>query len=76
MVNKMNGLPERHVANHFSGNYSYVQHLQEHEKFARFTDNLLSRASKLSELSQALESALAESGKAEDSPDGKRVKKL
>ena len=48
---------------------------QEYEKFQRFTDSLISRSGKLSELSQQLESTLAEVGKSEDSPDGKRVAK-
>lgn len=47
--------------------------IQEFEKFARFTDSLLTRASKLSELSQQLESAFDEAGKSRDSPDGQRL---
>ena len=48
---------------------------QEYEKFGRFGDSLISRSGKLTELSQQLESALAEAGKSEDSADGKRVAK-
>lgn len=48
---------------------------QEFEKFTRFADSLLTKSSKLSELSQQLESALADTGKSSDSPDAKRVDK-
>ena len=49
---------------------------QEYEKFARFTDSLLARSSKLTDLAQQLESGLAEAKKTQDSPEGKRVNKL
>lgn len=48
---------------------------QEYEKYGRFTESLLSRASKLTELCQRLETALVDSGKSEDSSEGKRVSK-
>lgn len=50
--------------------------MQEYEKFARFTDSLLSRSSKLTDLSQQLENGLVEAGKDCESSEGKRVSKL
>ena len=50
--------------------------MQEYEKFARFTDSLLSRSSKLTELISSLEAAFAETEKSDTSAEGIRVKKL
>ena len=50
-------------------------HLQEHQKFKQFTDSLLSRSSKVTDLIGQLEDALAESGKGDESSDAQRVKK-
>jgi hypothetical protein len=50
--------------------------MQEYEKFARFTDSLLSRSSKLTELISGLEAAFAETGKSDTCSEGIRVKKL
>ena len=47
---------------------------QEYDRFKRFSDSLLSRASKLSELITDLEMALEESKKPADSTEAKRVK--
>lgn len=46
---------------------------QEHQKFKQFTDSLLARASKISEMIGSLETALTEAGKDSESPEGKRV---
>lgn len=60
-------------------NPSYTQVLlptiQEYEKFVRFGDSLLTRSSKLAELSQQLEDALSESKKGPESSESKKVKK-
>jgi len=49
--------------------------MQEHVKFTRFTDSLLTRSSKLANLAQQLENALEELGKGPETSDGKRVAK-
>jgi hypothetical protein len=49
--------------------------LQEHGKFKTFTDSLLSRASKISDLINQLESVFSETGKPDDGPDASRLKK-
>lgn len=50
--------------------------IQEYEKFVRLGDSLLTRASKLAELSQQLEDVLNESQKGPESSEGKKVKKF
>ena len=59
---------------HLGINLIWYYLMQEYEKFIRFCDSLLSRAGKLSELSQSLEQGLEESGKSETSFEGKKVK--
>lgn len=49
--------------------------MQEHQKFKTFTDSLLARSAKISELIGQLESALQEAGKDSESHEGKRVTK-
>ena len=50
--------------------------MQEFEKYVRFTDSLLTRSNKLTDLSQQLENALVEAGRDHESSEGKRVTKL
>ena len=50
-------------------------HLQEYAKFKVFTDSLLSRASKISDLINQLESVFSETGKPDDGQDASRLKK-
>lgn len=49
--------------------------LEEYGKFAKFTDSLLARSTKLSDLIGQLESCLTETNKTQDSIEGKRVEK-
>ena len=44
-------------------------------RFNKFTDSLLTRAGKLSDLIASLETALEESGKPKDGSEGERVKR-
>ena len=53
----------------------HVMMLQEYAKFCKFSDSLLSRASKLADLIASLETALQESGKDAESTEAHRVKK-
>ena len=52
-----------------------IEHLQEYTKMVSFSNSLLARSSKLTELCQLLETALEEAGKKPDSTEGKRVTK-
>ena len=53
----------------------HVTFWQEYAKFNKFTDSLLTRAGKLSDLIASLETALEESGKPKDGSEGERVKR-
>ena len=48
---------------------------KEYQKFKQFTDNLLNRSGKITELIQSLENELVEAQKSETSPEAKRVNK-
>ena len=63
------------ISNHQLGFHSIVRaaRFQEFERFKKFGESLLSKSTKLAEVIGDLEAALEESGKGEDSGDGRRV---
>ena len=63
------------ISNHPLGFHTIVRadRYQEFERFKKFGESLLSKSAKLAEAIGDIEAALEESGKGQDSSDGKRV---
>ena len=63
------------ISNHPLGVHTIVRtaRSQEFDRFKKFGESLLSKSTKLAEIIGELEAALEESGKGEDSSDGRRV---